>query len=206
MHRQSRPASNGSAGRRADSVGGPCQRPSRSSSRSITLAAAYIHGHSVGRDEPVVGRGHGRRRADRRTRHDVQPRDHRRHGTLLRPRTAPTWSTSCGCLDVAPRDERDGPSCRRSGTRVRERFSVDEVVGAYEALLMSAAAGSSRRRFHHVDPLVTAVRRSRPACADRPSCSASACARKPQPPTYRGRDVTVVRAGRPRDLSSKAWR
>ena len=42
---------------------------------------------------------------------------------------------------------RSRATCRR-GQRVHERFSVDEVDHSYEALLMSAANGSSRRRLH----------------------------------------------------------
>ena len=41
---------------------------------------------------------------------------------------------------------------------MHKRFSVDEVVSAYEALLMSAANGSSRRRLHQAPAVVHAVR------------------------------------------------
>jgi glycosyltransferase involved in cell wall biosynthesis len=112
----------------------------------VTLSAAYIHGHSVGGMNPslVEAMGAGALIAALDTAFNRETVGDAGH----------FFASDCSDVVEAVEAIRALPDASRTAmrasaaARVRERFSVDEVVGAYEALLSSAAGGSSRRRLH----------------------------------------------------------
>jgi glycosyltransferase involved in cell wall biosynthesis len=113
----------------------------------LALASAYIHGHSVGGMNPSLVEAMGA-------------------GALVAALDTPFNRETMGptgrvfardCHDVvevvdelrATAEDEQTALRAASSTRVRERFAVADVVGAYEDLLIDAASGRARRRLQH---------------------------------------------------------
>jgi glycosyltransferase involved in cell wall biosynthesis len=112
----------------------------------LALAASYIHGHSVGGMNPSLVEAMGAGAL-------VAALDTPFNRETMGP-TGRFFAPDCHDVVKVVDDLRAAPTAEQDDlraaarARVRERFSVEEVVGAYEDLLVDAASGPARRTLH----------------------------------------------------------